>query len=142
MWLTYRLLQNTRSHTFNALKARPNHQKTIHREDRNKETYTDNMTKIFVILFVISSCLINKSFTCGGGGGSSGGGSGITGWGLNNGGVSYTFRNGIRVTGTGSLNPPGVGVKVTIPIGRRKWDIDDKDSKEEKKQGKSILSYL
>ncbi len=46
-------------------------------------------------------------------------------WSISNGGVTYTFRNGISVTGTGSLRPKSVGIKVSIPFGRKRRAVEE-----------------
>ena len=47
-------------------------------------------------------------------------------WSLSNGGVTYKFKNGHSVTGYGSLSNGGsVGVKYTIPFGRKRRSFDD-----------------
>ncbi|XP_065071536.1 uncharacterized protein LOC135696172 [Rhopilema esculentum] len=47
-------------------------------------------------------------------------------WSLSNGGVTYTFRNGATVTGHGSLSNGGsVGVRVSIPFGRKRRSVMD-----------------
>ena len=47
-------------------------------------------------------------------------------WGLSNGGVTYTFRNGHSVTGHGSLSNGGsFGIKYTIPLGRKRRSTED-----------------
>ena len=47
-------------------------------------------------------------------------------WSVGSGGVKYTFRNGHSVTGHGSLSNGGsVGVRYTIPIGRKRRSVED-----------------
>ena len=59
----------------------------------------------------------------------SGGGS----WGIGNGGVTYTFKNGVRVTGTGGISPPKVGISISIPFGRKKRDMEEVEVDEDLK---------
>ncbi len=44
-------------------------------------------------------------------------------WSIGRGGVTYTFRNGISVTGHGDFN--SAGVRVSIPIGRKRRAVED-----------------
>lgn len=61
------------------------------------------------------------------------------GWSTGNGGVHYTFNNGIRVTGSGSVSPPFVSVSVNIPFGkRRKRAVDEKKDENIEKCNKCL----
>ncbi|XP_065071326.1 uncharacterized protein LOC135696000 [Rhopilema esculentum] len=44
-------------------------------------------------------------------------------WSLSRGGVTYTFRNGATVTGHGGFN--SIGVRVSIPFGRKRRSVMD-----------------
>ena len=55
-------------------------------------------------------------------------------WSISNGGVTYKFRNGASVTGHGSFKNGGsVGVKVTIPFGRKRRSVADETDVDTKK---------
>ena len=48
------------------------------------------------------------------------------GWSLSNGGVTYTFKNGHSVTGSGSLSKGGsVSISYKIPLGRKRRSVED-----------------
>lgn len=85
---------------------------------------------IFAVVAVLF--LIDHTKACGGGSRRSG-----PGWSASNGGVTYTFRNGVQVTGTGSISPVRVGVGVRIPLGKRKRRATEKDEKNE--TGKNLF---
>ena len=90
------------------------------------------LTSLVILLFV------NGVTSCGGGGRSS---SRRTGWGWNN-GPSYTFRNGVRVTGSGSLSPFRVGIGVDYRFKRDVGEItNNKTTTGEKgKRGLKVTS--
>ena len=95
--------------------------KTSKAEEKQNNQHSSS-TKIIMNKFTLASLvmllIVNAVSSCGGG--SRGGSSRRTGWGWNN-GVSYTFRNGVRVTGSGRLNPFEVSVGVNY---RFKRDLD------------------
>ena len=84
---------------------------------------TGSAVSTILALFLIY--LASTVESCGGGGGNRGSGSG---WGFQNGGYGYRFENGVEVTGTGSISPPGAGVGVKIPFGRKRRNTDQQGS--------------
>eukprot|EP00794_Sanderia_malayensis_P020224 gene20224-22200_t len=53
--------------------------------------------------------------------------SGRGSWGINNGGVTYTTKSGVKITGYGTIKPKSVGVKVTIPFGRKRRSVEEEE---------------
>ena len=71
------------------------------------------MKKSTFVSLVVILFTINGDISCGGKGRRT-----QTGLGFGNGGVTYTFRNGVYVTGTGTINPLTVKVGVGIRFRR------------------------
>lgn len=72
------------------------------------------MTNKFILLAsLVILLIVNGTLSCGGGRKRT-----QSGLGFGNGGITYTFRNGVYVTGTGTINPFSVRVGVGIRFKR------------------------
>ena len=87
------------------------------------------MFKVAIFLAIVY-VLIDEGKACGGGGG---GGGGDSGWSAGNGGISYTFENGVTVTGSGGISPPSATIGVSVPFKRKRRSSSDTNSNNEEK---------
>eukprot|EP00794_Sanderia_malayensis_P020225 gene20225-22201_t len=88
-------------------------------------------TTVVIVLAVAFGLVIDQGYCWWGGGGGRSSRSRRGRWSVRNGGVTYTFRNGVKVTGYGKVKPKTVGVKVTIPFGRKRDSMAEKELRNE-----------